>query len=244
MISGWTFLLVLFIGTTLFIGGLIMWRQIDEEEKKGGNSGCLPMLTAFILTFGGCGGTCYTSYKFLTFDYIESIEEALEEYDFEKAHELLFDMSHVDVETNDFWGKSRYSIAFEKVIKAEISYLINQNTREASDRLIALIGNLPIEANPTIGITTESDTQEQNEEYVIYVGKINGLCDDILFNAISSNNKHLAEKILMMYKPTLTRTLVESKIISSNVYRYDYSNEAMIAAQKRFDEAVKKGAFQ
>lgn len=244
MISCWTFLLVLIIGTTLFIIGLIAFNAIDKKEKKGGNGGCFEFLIAFVLTFGGCGGTCYTTYKFFTFDYTESIEEALEEYDFEKAHELLFDMSHVDVETNDFWGKSKYSIASEKVIKAEISYLINQNTREASDRLIALIGNLPIEANPTIGITTESDTQEQNEEYVRYVGKINGLCDDILFNAISTNNRYLAEKILRMYKPTLTRTLVESKIISSNVYRYDYSNEAMIAAEKRFDEAVKKGTFQ
>lgn len=244
MISGWTFLLVLFLGTSLFITGLVMWREIDKEEEKGKNSGCFSMFIAFVLTFGGCGGTCYTGYKYFTFDYTEAIEEAIEELDFEKAHELLFDMSHIDVETNDFWGKSKYSLAFEKVIKAETSYLINQNTQEASDRLIALIGNLPIEANPTTGITTENDTQEQNEEYVIYVGKFNGLCDDVLFNAISTNNRYLAEKILTMYKPTLTRTLVESKILTSNVYRYDYSNEAMIAAQKRFDEAVKSGRFK
>lgn len=243
MISVGTFLLVLFLGTSFFISGLVMWREVDKEEKKGENNGCL-FIIAFVLTFGGCGGACYTSYKYLTFDYTESIEEALEELDFEKAHELLFDMSHSNVETNDFWGKSRYSLTLEKVIKSETSYLINQNTQEASDRLIALIGNLPIEANPTTGITTEKDTQEQNEEYVIYVGKFNGLCDDILFNAISTNNRYLAEKILTMYKPTLTRTLVESKILTSNVYRYDYSNEAMIAAQKRFDEAVKSGRFK
>lgn len=184
MISGWTFLLVLFLGTTLFIVG---GEMMEKFNKKGKKNACM-WIIAFVLTFGGCGGTCYTGYKYFTFDYTEAIEEALEELDFEKAHELLFDMSHNDVETNDFWSKSKYSLAFEKVIKAETSYLINQNTQEASDRLIALIGNLPIEANPTIGITTESDTQEQNEEYVIYVGKFNGLCDDVLFNAISTNN--------------------------------------------------------
>lgn len=139
--------------------------------------------------------------------------------------------------------KSKYKLAFDKVFKSELTYLLNQGDRQASDRLISLVGNLPIEATPTIGITDNKQTQKKNEDYSRYAGKFNGICDDILNNAISTGNKYLAEKILVLYKPTLVRTLEESNLFSTDAYRYTYTNEMQIAARKRFDEAVHTGAF-
>ena len=234
----WTFVFVCAFG----IGLIVVGSQIIDQKKMG-------CLIGGILFLAGLSAIGYGIYKYFIFDFSEAIEKAIVKHDYEKAHELLFDMSQLSSETKDqdFWSgkkyKSKYTIAYEKVFKSELTYLLNQGDKESSDRLISLIGDLPIEATPTIGITDEKETQEMNEDYSVYVGKFNGICDDVLHNSISTGNRYLAEKILTLYKPTLTRTLEESHFFSTDAYRYSYSNEMQVAARKRFDEAVRMGAF-
>ena len=236
----WTFIFVCAFGILLiYIGGVIL----DNSKSGVGNIAGLLFILSGLSTVG------YGIYKYFIFDYSEAIEKAIVKHDYEKAHELLFDMSQLSSETKDqdFWSgkkyKSKYTIAYEKVFKSELTYLLNQGDKESSDRLISLMGDLPIEATPTIGITDEKETQEMNENYSVYVGKFNGICDDVLHNSISTGNRYLAEKILILYKPTLTRTLEESHFFSTDAYRYSYSNEMQVAARKRFDEAVRMGVF-
>lgn len=242
--SIWMFIILLGIG---FGVGAIGNGFLGKEGEKTSN-GCI--LTGWIFILGGLSIIGYGFYKCFIFDYSEAIEKAIVKHDFEKAHELLFEMSQESEETKeiyDLWEgkrkKSKYTISLEKVFRAELTYLLNFKDKESSDRLIALIANLPIEATPIVGTTNNEETQEKNEEYSIYAGKINGICDDVLNTAISSNNKYLAEKILLMYKPTLVRDLKESNFFSTNAYTYSYSNEMQIAARKRYEEAVRTGMF-
>ena len=225
----------------IWIGSAI----IDSKKKSIFN-----IILGWIFVLVGLSIIGYSVYKYFIFDYSKSIDKAIVNHDYAKAHELLLDMSQISSETkdHDFWTpeqkyKSKYTIAAEKVFKSELTYLLNQGDRESSDRLISLIGDLPIEATPTIGITDNKETQKRNDAYSVYVGKFNGICDDVLHNAISTGNKYLAEKMLTLYKPTLVRVLEESHIFSTDAYRYTYSNEMQIEARKRFDEAVRAKAF-
>lgn len=243
--SIWMFIFLCFCSWLV----IAMGREILEKTSKRRSNALIffNKSLGYLCVFGGVLMIGYGIYQCFIFDYTKAIEKAIVNHDYEKAHELLFDMSQDSGETNEIsWGvehKSNYQIAFEKVFKAEVTYLLNQGDRQASDKLISLVGNLPIEATPTIGITDNKQTQKKNEDYSIYVGKFNGICDDILHNAISVGNKYLAEKILVMYKPTLIRTLEESKFFSTNAYRYVYTNEMQTAAQERFNKAVSTGLF-
>lgn len=249
--SFWTFIFM-FCGSYIpcWIGMKIFeFEEKDNADKKEGKTGCVAIFFACLFMFGGLSMIGYSIYKYFIYDYTEAIEEAIVEHDFEEAHELLFEMSQLSSETKeeDFLSgekyKSKYTIASEKVLKAEVTFLMNSRDKESSDRLISIIGNLPIEASPTVGITHDSQTQKNNEAYSIYVGKFNAQCDDILNSAISTGNRYLAERILTMYKPTLNRELEESNFFSTDAYKYSYSNEMQIAARKRFEEAVKAGVF-
>jgi hypothetical protein len=224
------------------VGAYLAVFEPEENYKKFRIAGGVILFAISI------GIPCYVIYKDFIFDYSVSIGKAVERQDFEKAHDLLIEMSQDsdDAGKGDFWTgrkKSKYTIAYEKVFKAETTYLLNQHNPESSDRLISLISDLPLGATPAIGVTEDSDTQKLNEEYLIYAGKFNSICDDILQNAIGTNNRYLAEKILALYKPSLSKTLTESHLFSANAYKYDYTNEAQVAAHNRFDEAIKAGSF-
>lgn len=243
--SFWMFTILFGIGIAIIYLGCIC---IPDNEK---NKNVIGTMFSFVLILLGLSVMGYSVYKYFIFDYSKLIEKAIVKHDYERAHELLFDMSQNSKETAEesFWRpgekfKSKYTIAYEKVLKSELTYLLNHGDKESSDRLISLIGSMPIEATPTIGITNNKDTQRMNEDYSIYAGKINGICDDVLNNAISTGNKYLAEKILSLYKPTLIRALEESHWFSTDSYKYTYTNEMQIAARKRFEAAIESGSFK
>ncbi len=235
--SFWTFIFIFFCSfIPIRVGRKIYNKKSSFESTVFG----------LFLIIGGIALMGYSIYKYFIYDYTEEIEKAIVKHDFEEAHELLFEMSQLSSETKviDYkTGASKYSIASDNVLKAEITFLVNSRDKESSDRLISLIADLPIEASPSIGTTDDSSTQRKNEAYSVYVGKFNARCDDILNSAISTGNRYLAERILMMYKPTLKRELEESNFFSTDAYKYTYSNEMQIAARKRFEEAVRAGVF-
>lgn len=247
--SFWTFVFMAFGAIVLMVIGTNIYDgdKNDSTAGKEKNDGCGIILIACLFLFGGLALMGYSIYKYFIYDYTEAIEEAIVKHDFEEAHELLFEMSQLSSETKviDYkTGVSKYSIASDNVLKAEITFLMNSRDKESSDRLISLIADLPIEASPSVGTTDESSTQSKNEAYSVYVGKFNARCDDILNSAISTGNRYLAERILTMYKPTLKRELEESNFFSADVYKYSYSNEMQIAARNRFEDAVRSGIFK
>lgn len=201
-----------------------------------------------ILLFVGVG--FYGCYRFCCWliptDYVEEIEEALIKKDFQQANQLLRDMKD-DNRYSDVWGNSKgynvYLTTFNKVLQAEISYLVNEGDQQSSDRLIALINEYPIVSNPAIGTTHDSDIIEGNDKYNAEVGKFNDYCNQILSRAISTKNQYLAEAIVNNFKPTLERKKVDTHFLGNDEYDYQYVETDKEKAKKILKEAIKEGKF-
>jgi len=137
-----------------------------------------------------------------------------------------------------------YFSEYNKVVQAEITYLVNEKDQQASDRLIGLINEYPIDSNPAIGTTHDSDIIEGNDEYNAEVGKFNDYCNQILSRAISSNNQYLAEAIINIFKPTLNRTKVDTHLLGSDEYDYQYVETDKERAKVILKEAIIEGKFK
>ena len=136
-----------------------------------------------------------------------------------------------------------YEATFNKVIQAEISYLVNEGDQQGSDRLIALINEYPIVSTPAIGTTHDSDIIEGNDKYNAEVGKFNDYCNQILSRAISTKNQYLAEAIVNNFKPTLERKKVDTHFLGNDEYDYQYVETDKEKAKKILKEAIKEGKF-
>ena len=86
------------------------------------------------------------------------------------------------------------------------------------------------------------------KKYIAWCGKHNSQCNSVLSIAISCGNENLAKKILHSFRPDPEIRLekCEKKKGRSDDY-YDvyahYTNATIEGAQKKYDEAVKSGAF-
>ena len=177
-------------------------------------------------------------------DYTKEIDSAIQEHDFQKAHDLLRDLKS---EPAALWERADarkfYFSEYNKVVQAEITYLVNEKDQQASDRLIGLINEYPIDSNPAIGTTHDSDIIEGNDEYNAEVGKFNDYCNQILSRAISSNNQYLAEAIINIFKPTLERKKVDTHLFGNDEYNYQYVDTDKDKAKKILKDAIKDGKF-
>jgi hypothetical protein len=213
------------------------------DDEDWGYCGCLVGLVMFC-------AMCYGIYYWLKpTDYVKEIEEALVEKDFQQANQLLREMKNNAIFQKDesiFNHETDYPVYVEcvnKVIQAEISFLINEGDQQSSDRLIALINEYPIESNPAIGTTHDSDIIEGNDKYNAEVGKFNDYCNQILSRAISTNNQYLAEAIVNNFKPTLERKKVDTHFLGNDEYDYQYVETDKEKAKKILKEAIKEGKF-
>ena len=80
-----------------------------------------------------------------------------------------------------------------------------------------------------------------------WVSKYNLKCDRILDIAIACGNKDLAERILRLFRPDATFYYKPSAAqpkeeCYKDVYAH-YTNDSKNAAKKKYDEAVRSGAF-
>lgn len=207
-----------------------------------------------LLAFLGCSlgivvaaAFFYGVYYWLTpTDYVEEIESALVENDFQRANKLLREMKEDNRYKKNFLTDAEYPVylaTFNKVIQAEISYLINENDRQASDRLIGFINEYPIDSNPAIGTTHDSDIIEGNDNYNAEVGKFNDYCNQILSRAISTGNQYLAEAIINNFKPTLERKKVDTHLLGNDEYDYQYVETDKDRAKKLLKDAIREGKF-
>lgn len=186
---------------------------------------------------------CFTLWS-CSIDYEKEIDKAIEKHDFQSAHDLLREFMKYPgaIWERDEVRKVHFS-AFNKILQAEISYLVNEKDQQSADRLIGLINEYPFESNPAIGTTHDSDIIEGNDKYNAEVGKFNDYCNQILSRAISTKNQYLAEAIVNTFKPSLTRTKVDTHLFGSDEYDYQYVETEKEKAQKILKEAIKENKF-
>ena len=220
---------------------------MGNNSDDSGWWGCFGALIGLVFF----GAICYGIYYWLKpTDYVEEIEEALVEKDFQQANQLLREMKNNPIFQKDesiFNHKTDYPVYVEcvnKVIQAEISFLINEGDQQSSDRLVSLINEYPIESNPAIGTTHDSDIIEGNDKYNSEIGKFNDYCYQILSRAISTKNQYLAEAIVNTFKPTLERKKVDTHFFGSDEYDYQYVETDKEKAKKLLKEAIKERKFE
>ena len=143
----------------------------------------------------------------------------------------------------EFYRKGKdYPIYHAKLFNAEVSYLLNDNSIVASDRIVQLIMDYGFYGSPVVGVTRGSITRN-NDEYMLEAAKYNQMLDGVLNRAIAVRNQYLAEKLLEMYKPTLTKTLHDTHTFSSDEYNFEYSDEPKERAKENYNKAVKEKKF-
>jgi hypothetical protein len=204
----------------------------------------LIIIIALIRSCGNCGGSQQlynpevSQYK----DY----KDACEALDFEAAYKLI---NVRDVYPEDYWyNQAKYDYVFN----AEVTYLCGLKTKEANDRIVHILLELPSKGI-TVGenSTYSSEAYRDIKDYICYIQMINEKCDLILEKAIIEGNKPLALKILRLYKDNIIIIRVKEDIgvRDDNVYDNSiietgrFTNAPKLAAQKKFEQAVADGAF-
>lgn len=210
----------------------------------------------------GSDGTVYNSYQ-----------SACSKGDFDAARDYIGRMKeqNVVVQSEGEWAEKD---AYEKLIQEaeeyvaneEIQYLASLNEEPANNRIILILNQKPIEGveaaeKACLGkdvyqgdldkITNYSPTEVKDfKRYIAWCGKHNSQCNSVLSIAIACGNESLAKKILHSFRSDPELRLVNSRPKSDSNYNsyYDvyahYTNASKEAAQKKYDEAVKSGAFK
>ncbi len=202
----------------------------------------------------GSDGTVYNSYQ-----------SACSKGDFDAARDYIGRMKeqNVVVQAEGEW-KEREAYpklileAEEYVANEEIQYLASLNEEQANNRIILILNQKPIEgveaAEKTcldkqifMSMLDGDDASKLANDFIKYIawcGKYNSQCRSILSIAIACGNESLANKILYSFRPDPE---IQSEKCKGNNDWYDiyahYTNASKEAAQKKYDEAVKSGAF-
>lgn len=210
-------------------------KQIVHQMRKVLSFPCSCLLLLFCIGLLGCNT-----------DYSQKIDTAIQEHDFQNAHNLLQEIKMQSKQVA-LWDRAEarqfYLSEYNKVILAEITYLVNEKDEQASDRLIGLINEYPIDSNPATGTTHDSDIIEGNDKYNAEVGKFNDYCNQILSRAISTKNLYLAEAIVNNFKPTLERKKIDSHFLGNDEYDYQYVETDKEKAKIKLKEAIMEGKF-
>lgn len=159
----------------------------------------------------------------------ESYREACRDGDFDAAHKLLDRMKE---NAKDWEDENKVQEAEDYIFNNEVNALVSQNSEEANTRIIYLLNEIPIEG---IKLSIGTNASSSGSLYGKSCNRYNIKLNQILELAISTGNQDIAQKILPLYK--------EDEIIRDwDVVAYTY--ETKNAAQKKYDDAVKTGAFK
>lgn len=185
---------ILFLSTlclALFLVSCGNSSSKDEVEEK--------------ITVTSSDGKEYTSYR-----------EACRAGDFESAHKFLDILYNEYVEgygsARDYRSnevrevREKYHAALNDIFKQEMMFLASDGSEQASDKIIYLLTEVPMEGSPhpegkysIIKIEEIYDEAKDHVTYCKYVSNFNNLCNKILDLAISQNNQYLAKKVITMY---------------------------------------------
>lgn len=149
-----------------------------------------------------------------------------------------------------------------------VTQLAAKNKREYSDIIIAMLQSYPVKGHPLApghysydrlhkynNETLDKDNVEYDEghyKYCAWLPKYNQLCDHLLDVAIANRNSYLAQKILPLFKKNIETVVAEENItrasdgeVVDNYSSYVRHYTADIdAAKKKYDDAVRSGAFK
>ena len=205
----------------------------------------------------GSDGKTYTSYRTACsngdFDaareYVEKMKEKLVVVKADGEEEEIDAFAEAVQEAEDY------------VENEEVQYLASLNEEQANNRIILILNQRPIAGLEAaemacLGkhisrIYVEGNNWEHAlpaeinnfREYILWCGKFNSRCSNILAIAISCGNQSLAKKILHCFKPDPELLIKDAKEeYYKDVYAH-YTKTSIDAAQKKYDEAVKSGAF-
>ena len=172
----------------------------------------------------GVDGKTYTSYR-----------TACSNGDFYAAREFVEKMKTIKpnliIYEEQKAMEQNISEAEEYIFSNELLFLASMNEEQANKRIIYLMGEFPIEG-------TKQPIKKfilKSSDYGNSCNRFNTKLNTVLDIAISTGNQNLAKMILPLYK--------EDEILIDGGYVGAYTHDSQEAAQKKYDEAVKSGAF-
>ena len=152
-----------------------------------------------------------------------------------------------------------YYSAFDHIYKAEIQYLLSElNGDECKDKITFLLEEIPVEGEKfpqglcdyRIASRGSGNTEGLPlDAYIVWTQHFNRLCDNILSLAINRRNQDLATMILLKYVDNVEvteggRDVVVDGVKVDGYHGYiKYTSTDRDAARKKYDEAVRIGAF-
>ena len=190
--------------------------------------------------------------------------DAVKALDFETARDILKTyhekyISDLSYRYDAYWKKAqgKYYSAFDHIYKAEIQYLLSElNGDECKDKIIFLLEEIPVEGEKFPQGLCFRDVSSrfynngaQSDAYIVWTQHFNRLCDNILSLAINKKNQDLAKMILLKYVDNVEVTKggsgvkVDGVKVDEDHGYIKYTSTDRDAARKKYDEAVRIGAF-
>ena len=137
-----------------------------------------------------------------------------------------------------------YMEAENYVFNAEILYLVSLNTEESTNRLFFLLSEYQLSGLPPAASGRyKGDDYDKVKEYIASIARYNGHCNNALDLAISQGYQSLAKRIIHLFKQNVDVEMEWTSIREMQVSPKGVNNTDKEAAQKKYDEAVKAGAF-
>ena len=198
----------------------------------------------------------------------DSYQAACSKCDFDAARDYVAKMKQELIRLQNNYSSSReeYAKSVEEAEKyvenEELLFLTSLNEEQANNRIVTILTQRPIEGIEPAEMecldkeVTEWSVDLSNEKgseriksfkkYISWCGVFNTKCNTLLSTAIASDNQSLAEKIIRCYRPDPEILLKNKRKKEGDIYFDAYAhftNTSKEAAQKKYDEAVKSGAF-
>lgn len=223
---------------------------------------CGPNLSTKEISVTGADGTVYNSYQTACSkgdfdaarDYIGKLKEQLVVVKAEGDYSDIKAFSELIQEAESY------------VENEEVQYLASLNEERANNRIILIMNQRPIEGvevaeKSCIGKNVykryieDPDSYSTPEEikkycqYIEWCRNHNSRCSSILSIAIACGNQSLANKIMHSFRPDPEIQYVHCLPAKDAYYEeyFDvyahYTNSSKETAQKKYDEALKSGAF-
>lgn len=193
--------------------------------------------------------------------------DAIKALDFETARDIMntYHERYLEELSKDFNEEERkkaqgmYYSAFDHIYKAEIQYLLSElNGDECKDKIAFLLEEIPVEGEKCPqGLCSyytayrDGDRGLPLDAYIVWTQHFNRLCDTILSLAINRRNQDLATMILLKYVDNVEVTIGDYPAVVVDGVKVDgdhgyikYTSADRDVARKKYDEAVRIGAFK
>lgn len=226
-----------------------------------------------LTTLCSCGGNSATKETEETEGTeIGNYRDAVRKGDFDTARDILAKYREVYYEESSKNGilnrderkeaEKKYYAAFDYIYKSEVQYLLSElDGDECIDKVTFLLEDIPVEGEKfpqglcEYSIARRGGWGDEGiplDQYIVWTQHFNRLCNNILSLAINRKNQKLAELIVSKFVDNVEATtgsgngdkVVDGVKIDGNSGYIKYTSTDRDAAKKKYDEAVKNGAFE